>query len=140
MAACSDVVMHIAGLARHHPLPGMTSRAVRHQGWCLTAIIVGGDHVRIRRPARNSSYAKCGVYYAVVKDHKSGKDRPCVYLECTRSGRRLGPCWGQSKYAVSRALTRLGLQCDCPSRGHKASYFYGQRSPPLAQKDSFGTE
>ena len=96
--------------------------------------------MRIRRPARKSPYAKTAVYYHTAIDPKTNQERPCISLECTRSGRRLGPCWGQSSHCVSRALTRLGLQCDCPSRGHKASYFYGHRTPSLAQKDTPGTE
>ena len=87
------------------------------------------------RLSRKSPFAKCGVYYTTAVDPKTNQERPCVYLECTRGGTKIGPCWGQSRLALQRALTRLGLQCDCPARAHKASYFYGQRAADLAPND-----
>lgn len=92
------------------------------------------------RIRRKKPYAKTAVYYAVEYDPKKKEQRPCVYLECTRSGQRIGPCWGQSRHAVERALTRLGLLCDCPAQWHKASYFFGEKSEGLAPNDDSSTE
>lgn len=96
--------------------------------------------MRLRKIRKKSPYAKCGIYYAVDRDPKTMADRPCVYLECTRSGRRLGPCWGQDRRAIDRALSRMNLACDCPCRWHKASMFFGQRTVDLAQNRSSGAE
>lgn len=92
------------------------------------------------RLSKKSPYAKCAVYYAVDKDPKTKKDRPCVFLECTRSGRRLGPCWGQDRRSVERALSRMNLACDCPCRAHRGSMFFGQRTVDLAPDRASGAQ
>lgn len=96
--------------------------------------------MRLPRIKRKPPWAKTAVYYATAIHPKSGEEQACIYLECTRSGRQLGPVWGQSRQAVDRGLSRMALLCDCPAQWHKASYYYGQPAASLAPKPDPGAE
>jgi hypothetical protein len=108
-----------------------------HQEGARLSFFGGFPMFRIRR---KKPWAKTAVYYSTAIDPKTKQEKPCIHLECTRGGTKLGPCWGQSKKAVDRALSKLNLQCDCPAQWHKASYYFGEKSPDLATKPDSSAE
>lgn len=61
--------------------------------------------------------AEAEVTYT-TNENERGYNADCVFVECRRSGVRVGPIWGHGPRSVTRALSTLTQECSCAAKYH----------------------